>query len=795
MTLPILLPLGYTGNDRVVFQVCSPLICRYDTLFIEVFGDVTAHAGIDMDVCGETSAALLGNAIPAATVKWKFISGPNTPTISWPSSAHAMAMGLIKGTYLFEYSVTLAACYDADTVRITLHDPPTGSAGPDQVMCSDNDLLISGASASNYASLEWRHNGRGTLTGKNTLHPVYRAPIDEVGDVILTMVVNPYGEGECEGVTDSMKITVLPKPIIHCPDETHFTFTSTPGMCGYVIPNNKLDAYGPSCICDNILLTHNFSTWGNRQTLKGAFFPIGTTEVEWWAEACGSNCHSDTCRIVVTVVDEEPPVFINCPYSDVFTVGLYPGACEGGAIWSIPVATDNCSGVTVTQISGPQQGTQLLPGQYTMIYEAVDASGNIARCAFTLKVVDTEYPLLACQPDITVKSDPGTCTWHSPQQSLTPLLAKSNCPGEISWEVTNPDGSKVQGRNDVSGYSFRQGISFVSYTLKESANSQSSSCSFRVTVTDGEAPSLQCNAPLVVMTKPGECDATISLPLPAISDNCDPAPVTTYTIFGPDNSMSGPFPGTLLSQRLKEGNSLVMWTVTDRSGNYSRCIQQITVTVDTESLNPDAGEDAIICEGSLFTANGASAPAGAALLWTTNGTGSFNDPALLHPVYTPSAADKLNGEVILILTASSGCAEASDYLVLKITGYPEVDAGPDLSVCAGDGIQFREPSAENVASVVWTTNGKGTLSSSSMLHPAYTPAEGEVGEIRFILTGRGFGGCSQVTVADTLLVILHEPLQVIASEDRSILYNTATFLTTEVTGGSGLYHYNWDTFR
>jgi len=783
---------GYTGNDRVVFQVCSPLICRYDTLFIEVFGNVTAQAGGDVDICGETSAALLGNAIPAATVMWKFISGPNTPAISWASSAHAMAMGLVKGTYLFEYSVSLAACYDADTVSITLHEPPTGSAGPDQVMCSDNDLLISGSSASNYASVSWRHNGRGTLTGNNTIHPVYHAPFDEVGDVILTLEVKPFGEGGCEQVVDSMKITVLPKPVIHCPAQTSFTFTATPGLCGYVIPNTKLDAYGPSCLCDNILLTHNFSGWGNRQTLKGAFFPVGTTEVEWWAEACGSHCHSDTCRIVVTVLDEEPPVFINCPYSNVFTIGLYPGACEGGAIWSIPVATDNCSGVKVTQISGPAQGAQLLPGQYTISYEAKDASGNTARCAFTLKVVDTEYPLLVCQPDITVKSDPGTCHWHSAEHSLSPLLAKSNCPGEISWEVTNPDGSASQGKNDVSGYSFAPGTSVVKYILKESANSQSVSCSFRVTVADGEAPLIKCNAPLAVMTNPGECDAAVTLSMPVISDNCDPVPVTTYTVFAPDNSMSGPFPGTQRTQRLQEGNSLVMWTVTDRSGNYSRCIQQVTVTVDSQSLKPFTGNDAVICEGTPYELSGATAPAGVDLVWETNGTGTFNDPSLLHPVYTPSPADILNGRVILILTASSDCAQASDYLVLEITGYPEVHAGPDLSVCAGDGIFIREATAENVASVVWTTNGKGVLSGNTMLRPSYTPDVGEYGKIRFILTGSGFGGCSGVTIADTLLVTIHEPLVVTASDDRSILYNTATFLTTGVTGGSGLYHYNWE---
>ena len=57
-------------------------------------------------------------------------------------------------------------------------------------MCSGNSHMISHATASNYSST-LSHNGRGTLTGEQTLHPVYHAPADELGDVTLVMVVQP----------------------------------------------------------------------------------------------------------------------------------------------------------------------------------------------------------------------------------------------------------------------------------------------------------------------------------------------------------------------------------------------------------------------------------------------------------------------------------------------------------------------------------------------------------------------------------------------------------------------------
>ncbi|MBK6997824.1 MAG: hypothetical protein IPH31_24150 [Lewinellaceae bacterium] len=41
---------------------------------------------------------------------------------------------------------------------------------------------------------------------------------------------------------------------------------------------------------------------------------------------------------------------------------------------------------------------------------------------------------------------PGRCNWTSPAGSLTPLLAGSNCPATITWEVVNPDGSVANGQ-------------------------------------------------------------------------------------------------------------------------------------------------------------------------------------------------------------------------------------------------------------------------------------------------------------------------------------------------------------
>jgi len=312
-----------------------------------------------------------------------------------------------------------------------------------------------------------------------------------------------------------------------------------------------------------------------------------------------------------------------------------------------------------------------------------------------------------------------------------------------------------------------------------------------VTVTDGQAPVITCQPPVATVTTAGKCDKDITLTLPSWKDNCSKTVIITYTVHAPDNTIKGPFASTSLTYKFMVGVSQVIWTVADDAGNFTQCYQEVKVTADNKDLVPNAGSDAIICEGSTYKISGATAAPNASVIWTTNGTGTFSDPKILNPVYTPSRADILNGQIILTLTAYSECASAMDHMILTITPYPKIYAGPDISLCAGESLQITGSTAENVASVRWTTTGKGILSGSTMLHPAYKPAANEYGWITFIVYGKGISGCGTVEVSDTMKVIIHEPLMVKASDDISILYNTTTVLSVSVSQGSGVYSFKW----
>src|SRR5690606_34908025 len=255
-------------------------------------------------------------------------------------------------------------------------------------------------------------------------------------------------------------------------------------------------------------LTYVYSDPGlfGDETILSYFFPVGVSTVNILGEDNAGN--QVICSYTVTVEDDIAPVFVNCPQDITFTVGLFDEDCEGGAIWSIPLAEDNCGEVTVTQTQGPAQGEILGVGIYLIEYSAEDEAGNEVFCSFTIEVIDTEDPVIVCPGNVVVNdTDEGVCEWTAPAGSLSPLLANSNCPATVTWEVENPDGSMADGMDDVSGYTFGLGISTVTYTITEDASGQEWTCSFTVTINDTEAPTIECPDDILVDNDPGICGA------------------------------------------------------------------------------------------------------------------------------------------------------------------------------------------------------------------------------------------------------------------------------------------------
>ena len=177
----------------------------------------------------------------------------------------------------------------------------------------------------------------------------------------------------------------------------------------------------------------------------------------------------------------------------------------------------------------------------------------------------------------------------------------------------------------------------------------------------------------------------------------------------------------------------------------------------TPSASVNAGVDAVICSTGDFTVSSASALNYGALLWSSDGSGTFSNNGTLTPTYTPSAVDILNGSVVITLTADNitPClGSVKDDMKLTIQSAPTANAGSDNSVCYPNSFLL-SGKATNYTNPHWIHNGNGVLMSANTLNPTYHPDVADVGN----------------TVTLTLIVDGQNPCAMTATDQMQLQVN------------------------
>jgi hypothetical protein len=333
---------------------------------------------------------------------------------------------------------------------------------------------------------------------------------------------------------------------------------------------------------------------------------------------------TDHKDIAIPIINTTPPNFLNCPPNGyVFTEDL---SCQTAANWSIPLAEDACFGgsldyqgrtagtddadfpgtpdptVAITtagvyQTAGPIPGSILAtsPGMYTVTYTAYNCNSIPSTCTFPVTVTAGQ-PILACPNDMVVYTDVDVC--EAVVTGLSPTSGVG-CATVINFSVDYP---AVPGfadfatntayspanrgiHNDVSGTTFPQGTTTVTYTMLVDLNGdgdatdpgESTTCTFDVTVVDNQRPTAVCIDQEVQLDVTGVATvyATSLGGSPFMdggsTDNCDPAPVTLIQKPG------GVYAASLVYDCTEVGNNFINLQVTDAAGNISNCIARLNV--------------------------------------------------------------------------------------------------------------------------------------------------------------------------------------------------------------------------
>ena len=175
-------------------------------------------------------------------------------------------------------------------------------------------------------------------------------------------------------------------------------------------------------------------------------------------------------------------------------------------------------------------------------------------------------------------------------------------------------------------------------------------------------------------------------------------------------------------------------------------------------LTSTAGDDQIICEGSVASVSGV-ANQYEYVQWFTSGDGVFDNPQSLNADYIHGEADAQAEYVELSLTAY-GVLEGDsvrDNLSLTIIPQPEAFAGNNTEVCEDDLWVASSATATNTVSLLWTTSGDGSFNDETILYTEYTPGVTDInnGSVELTLTVNGSAPCPQ---AESTVMLTINPL-------------------------------------
>ncbi|MFT7578730.1 MAG: putative repeat protein (TIGR01451 family) [Myxococcota bacterium] len=202
-------------------------------------------------------------------------------------------------------------------------------------------------------------------------------------------------------------------------------------------------------------------------TEADATMALGANPVVWVAS--DGNGNVSNCLSIITVADTMAPQ-ISC--REDITLTTEPGVCTAAVAIAGVIATDACDADETLNLFTDDPDRYNL-GATVVTGLAVDSAGNVARCEFTVTVVDNEPLVLACDATYEVEAAPDRCDW-SGEVSAT---ATDNCAGELTvTEVPT---------------AYPVGVTAVDFEA-EDQDGNSDSCQTNVVVSDVTPPTVTC---------------------------------------------------------------------------------------------------------------------------------------------------------------------------------------------------------------------------------------------------------------------------------------------------------------
>jgi len=806
---------------------------------------------------GNESVVLTGNTPVFGTGLWTQMEGPSIAVISDPLLPTTNVSGLTYGTYAFQWMISNGICQVTDdVVNVTVNAPPTAYAGEDDTICDGASITLNSSLAANYTTLHWTTSGTGVFDDPSVLHPVYSPSATDVlnGTVALTLTAGAVEP--CEDASDQMILTIVPLPAVNagedgttCQNEPYTVSGAEALNCSSI----SWSSTGSGTLSNTTTLTPTYSpAIGESGIIYLIIYGTGNS-------ACGSASDTMALQVNSPAIayagqDEtvcgNSPVTLGTSFANYYSSLLW--TTSGTGFFNDPTMLHPAYIPSITDI---QNGTVALTLTASGLEPCSDASDQMILTLVGLPSVYAGPDAQACQdmPYTVAGAEALNCVsfvWTttgtgtiSNENTLTPtytpaigetgtisliltgigfsscgnvadtMLLQINLPVEVN---AGPDAAVCQGET----YSVA-GSSAANYTVLKWTTSGTGSFDdsgilnpvytpspndlndgfVYLTLTAGayepctdaaDEMKLTLNKPALVNAGP---DASVCMGEPFTVSGAA-AQMFTSILWTSNGSGTISDPGTLSPTYTPATGETgqVTLTLTASSSDCGDVSDEMILTINT-TATANAGADIATCDVTPIQIIEATAVNYTSLFWTSNGSGSFSDPILLNPVYTPSTADVNIGMVVLTLNATGvgGCGDTTDQLILTLVPLPEAEAGVNGTICQGNSFTVSGASATAYATVQWSVvpSSAGTLTDPTTFTPTFTPAADFSGIATLILSVQGESACGSSIISDEMYVTVKERPVISAGPDQTIQPGATALLNGSASGASGFYGWSW----
>lgn len=750
-----------------------------DQLLIIINNAPSVNAGLDLSTCKNNAAAALSGVVSGTTTTgvWSNGTGTFTPSntnlnaIYSPSSAE-LTLGFVN---LILTSTNNANCNQVkDTVKINFTNSPTANAGLDLTACKNNVAkALSGVISGPTTTGIWS-GGVGSFNPSNSvLTATYTANASEIAVGFVKLVLTSTNNGNCNSVTDTVKITFTPSPLVdaglnlsYCKNNPATALSGTiTGGSSTGIWSGGTGTFAPNSAALNATYTPSAS-----ELLAGSVNLILTS-------TGNGTCNQVTDNVLI-VYTSAPSVnagldLSSCKNNSTTTLsGAISGITTTG-IWSGGTGTFTPNNTNLNASYSPS-AAELTSGFVNLILSST-GNGNCVQVKDTIKINFTNSPTVNAGLDLSACKNNVATALSGFVGGATNTGIWSGGSGSF-----NPSNSVLTATYTANAAELAAG--FVKLVLTSTNNGNCNAITDTVKISFTPSPLVNAginlsyckNNPTTILSGTVSGGSTTGIWSGGTGS------------FTPSNAVLNatytPSPAELTA-----GSVNLILTSTS-NGNCNQVTDNVLI-VYTTAPTANSGVDLFSCKNNPTSIlSGIISGPTSTGIWA-GGTGTFSpNNTALNASYIPSAADLAAGAITLTLTSTGNgnCNQSIDSVKINFTPFPLVNAGLDLSTCKNNIITALSGTVSGGSTTGIWSGGSGSFNpSNSVLTATYTPNTTELtaGFVNLILTSTNNGNC--ISSKDTVkITFTPSPIVNAGININTCKNNIASVLSGTVSGGS-----------